>query len=83
MPAPRLPHPPALTGSDPTISQMADDSRCPACGGGRVTEIGMTLTDGSPVRFWSCRGCEAKSWEQGGDSLPLAEVMDKARKPQS
>lgn len=54
--------------------------RCPACGGDRLTEIAMTLTDGSPVRFRSCRKCETKSWEQGGSDLPLTAVMDKARK---
>ncbi len=54
--------------------------RCSACGGDRLTEIAMTLTDGSPVRFRSCRKCEAKSWEQSGTNVPLAAVMDKARK---
>jgi len=61
--------------------EAGSSGRCAACGGDRLTEIAMTLTDGSPVRFRSCRKCEAKSWEQGGDDLTLTTVMDKARKP--
>lgn len=60
---------------------LREAGRCPVCGGDRLTEIAMTLTDGSPVQFRSCRKCEAKSWEQGGTDLPLEAVMDKARKP--
>lgn len=65
----------------PSTDSVVGDGRCSECGGDRLTEIAMTLTDGSPVRFRSCRKCEAKSWEQSGDPLPLEAVMDKARKP--
>jgi hypothetical protein len=72
----RHPHAPRRHSS----AVSADPGSCPACGGDRLTEIAMTLTDGSPVRFRSCRKCEAKSWDQGGDDLSLIAVMDKSRK---
>lgn len=77
MSAARHPQPSVL----PDPNDQGADGHCRECGGDRLTEIAMTLTDGSPVRFRSCRKCEAKSWEQGGDALPLEAVMDKARKP--
>jgi hypothetical protein len=41
----------------------------------------MHLTDGSPVSFTSCHRCEHRSWqEQAGSVLPVAHVLDKARK---
>lgn len=40
----------------------------------------MTLTDGSRVRFVSCRSCEAKGWQESGAPLALTTVMSKARK---
>ena len=53
---------------------------CGACSGNRVTEITMTLTDGSPVAFSSCHRCEAKSWKQGGHELDITTVLGKAQK---
>lgn len=54
---------------------------CAACGGHRVTELLMTLTDGSPVHFVSCHACEHKSWLQDGMTLGFDSVLAKARKP--
>lgn len=54
--------------------------RCPACDSERVTELTMTLTDGSSVDFLSCHRCEHKRWTQGGRALELATVLGKARK---
>ena len=54
--------------------------RCTACGSSRVTEITMTLTDGSPVQFTSCHACEHKSWQQSGRDLELPSVLAKAQK---
>ena len=53
---------------------------CPSCGGRRVTEITMTLTDGSVVDFASCHGCEHRSWTQQGVRLDVADVLRKAKK---
>lgn len=53
---------------------------CGVCAGTRVTEITMTLTDGSAVDFRSCHGCEAKSWTQAGVALDITTVLSKATK---
>src|SRR6478752_4077202 len=59
--------------------------RCAACESDRVTELAMTLTDGTPVQFVSCRSCEHRSWiaaegENAGQALSTAQVLDRARK---
>ena len=55
---------------------------CAACGSDRLTEISMTLTDGSQVRFRSCQVCEHHTWiDAEEDVLPLAGVLTRARKP--
>jgi hypothetical protein len=70
-----------------SLTQPASRSerRCDACGSDRVTELSMTLTDGTPVLFVSCRACEHRTWNAAdGDSivstLPIAQVLDRARK---
>lgn len=55
-------------------------ARCPECGSARLTQITMTLTDGSPVDFASCHTCEHKSWLADGVALPLDTVLAKATK---
>jgi hypothetical protein len=54
--------------------------RCTTCASSRVTEITMTLTDGSVVDFVSCHSCERKSWTQGGRQLDIDCVLGKAQK---
>lgn len=54
---------------------------CPSCGSLKVTELAMTLTDGSAVEFLSCHGCEHRRWTQAGRPLDLPVVLDKTRKP--
>lgn len=53
---------------------------CPQCGSPRLMQIAMTLTDGSPVDFVSCRHCERRSWVQGGEILAIDSVLTKATK---
>lgn len=53
---------------------------CEHCGSSSVTEISMTLTDGSPVSFASCHACEKKSWRQAGTALDMDTVLRKAQK---
>jgi formate dehydrogenase maturation protein FdhE len=56
-------------------------ARCPACTSDRLTELAMTLTDGTPVRFSSCRACEHRTWRGvQGDVLPITQVLDRTRK---
>jgi hypothetical protein len=45
-----------------------------------VTQIAMSLTDGSPVEFVSCHNCEHRTWSEEGAPLAVAHVLDKARK---
>jgi hypothetical protein len=53
---------------------------CHLCGGQHVTAIGMTLTDGSQVKFASCHRCENRWWVEGGSELSFEHVIAKARK---
>jgi hypothetical protein len=53
---------------------------CSTCASNRVTEITMTLTDGSVVDFMSCHSCEHKTWTQSGRSLDIDTVLGKAKK---
>jgi hypothetical protein len=55
-------------------------STCGTCASTRVTEITMTLTDGSLVDFVSCHACETKTWTQAGESLDVSTVLRKAQK---
>jgi hypothetical protein len=58
--------------------------QCAACGSERVTQLGMTLTDGTPVEFVSCHRCEHKTWRDASGEehheLPVDSVLDKTRK---
>jgi hypothetical protein len=74
-PAPTAARPSSLTqaGTRPSGS-------CPECGSGRVTSLGMTLTDGTPVQFASCHECEHRHWSHEGQALPLTDVLTKATK---
>ena len=53
---------------------------CERCSGTRVTEITMTLTDGSVVDFASCHSCEHRTWRQDGRALDRTTVLAKAQK---
>ena len=53
---------------------------CHLCGSKHVTAIGMTLTDGSRVRFASCHRCENRWWVEGDAQLSFERVIAKTRK---
>jgi len=63
---------------------------CAACGSERVTQLAMTLTDGTPVEFVSCHRCEHKTWRDASGAaaselavdsvLAVESVLDKTRK---
>jgi hypothetical protein len=53
---------------------------CHACASTALTQISMTMTDGSVVDFTSCHACEAKSYRSGGEDLPLDRVLALAAK---
>lgn len=56
---------------------------CERCASTRITEITMTLTDGSIVDFVSCHACETRTWKQEGVALDIAAVLGKATKPRA
>ena len=49
--------------------------RCQACESKAVTQISITMADGSIVEFTSCHACEAKSYRSGDEELPLEKVL--------
>ncbi len=65
-----------------SLVKLADSQRpkCPSCSSPRLTEIAMTLTDGSPVQFTSCRHCEYRAWTEFGQELAVDSVLSKATK---
>lgn len=73
---------PAAQGTPSSLVKIAENARnrCVACGSTRLTEIAMTLTDGTPVQFTSCRQCEHRAWIGAGEVLPVDAVLSKATK---
>ncbi|MDX6205870.1 MAG: hypothetical protein QOF39_1927 [Frankiales bacterium] len=74
---------PAAPTTPSSLVKLSDARRekCPRCESPRLTEIAMTLTDGSPVQFTSCRHCEYRAWTQAGQVLQVDSVISKATKP--
>jgi hypothetical protein len=54
---------------------------CEICGDDRLTELTLTLTDGSLVHFTACQHCEARTWRQADRDLSFDAVIEKTRKP--
>lgn len=52
--------------------------RCPQCHGEDCIQIEIHLKTDESVEFSSCRRCEAKWWERGGDTISLDEVLNLA-----
>lgn len=71
---------PSFEATSLTKISSSSAPTCPNCGGTRLTQIAMTLTDGSPVDFTSCHTCEQKFWLQEGEPLPIDVVLSKAQK---
>ncbi|MGB9377326.1 MAG: hypothetical protein WCB04_07415 [Mycobacteriales bacterium] len=53
---------------------------CVACGSERVTELTMTVADGSLLSLAACHRCEVRTWKHGETVLELSEVLLRARK---
>lgn len=53
---------------------------CRHCGSKRTLTVAMLLTDGTPVEFTACRGCEGKSWMSESGPLELTHVLARATK---
>jgi transcription elongation factor Elf1 len=63
-----------------TQAGTSPSGTCPECGSDRVTSLGMTLTDGTPVQFASCHECEHRHWSHEGETLHFADVINRATK---
>ncbi len=63
------------------MTAVTTRATCSRCQSTRLTQLAMTLTDGSPVEFTSCHSCEHKSWRQEGREIDRATVLAKATKP--
>jgi Zn ribbon nucleic-acid-binding protein len=65
-----------------SLTQREDraTATCPVCTSARVTQLGMHLTDGTPVDFVSCRVCGHKTWSHDGIELSVSDVLDRTRK---
>ena len=50
-------------------------AQCRSCASRALTEISITMADGSVVDFTSCHSCEAKSYRSAGEELPLDRVL--------
>ena len=77
---------PALTVPLGSLTQQGarGETLCAACRSECVTQLAMTLTDGTPVEFVSCHRCEHKTWREA-DGHELTEldvdvVLNKTRK---
>jgi Zn ribbon nucleic-acid-binding protein len=70
--------------SVPLGSLTQRDSRagtiCSVCSSSRTTQLGMNLTDGTPVEFVSCHVCGHRSWTHDGIELETADVLQRTRK---
>ncbi|MEA2507078.1 MAG: hypothetical protein QOH48_1696 [Actinomycetota bacterium] len=53
--------------------------QCPQCKGEDCVQIEINLQE-ETVQFSSCRNCEAKWWQHGGDTIDLNEVLTLAAK---
>lgn len=86
---------PARTAPGPQPSSLLQlpttrRPQCPRCASLRVTRLAMTLTDGTPVAFTSCRDCEHRVWaaideiadgqDASGSPIPVTEVLQRASK---
>jgi hypothetical protein len=54
---------------------------CTTCGSGRVIALDLQLTDGTPVVFVSCRGCETRSYVGPDGDLEVRDVLARSVKP--
>ena len=75
----RTPAPAVPLGSLTQAARTGADG-CSTCGGTRLTQLEMMLTDGTPVRFSSCHRCETKVWETAEGVLSVADVLERTRK---
>lgn len=82
---PRATRRPRATRSAPPLGSLTqaahrETAACEHCGSERVTQLSMSLTDGTPVRFVSCHVCEERSWMSASGPITVDAVLDRTRK---
>ncbi|NAZ75303.1 hypothetical protein GTQ99_07680 [Kineococcus sp. T13] len=65
-----------------SLTQAAhrETAACGSCGSERVTQLSMSLTDGTPVRFVSCHVCEERTWTSSSGEMSVVDVLERTRK---
>lgn len=63
----------------PTTDAENSTMSCPACSHRHLVEIELTLKE-RRVTLHSCSRCETKWWDQDGERVAVARVLDLARK---
>ena len=53
---------------------------CTSCGSPAVTTLSITLTDGTPARFASCRACGHRHWADDEGALSISDVLVRTTK---
>jgi len=63
-----------------TQRPVSEAATCTACGSARITQLSMSLTDGTPVDFTSCHVCAHRTWTHEGVQLGVDDVLNRTRK---
>lgn len=61
-----------------TQRQHRAEGTCESCGGDRLTRLAIQLSDGAHVDFVSCHHCEHRGWEQQGERIDVASVLERS-----
>ena len=83
---PRRPRRPRAVRTAPPLGSLTQPEHrdagmgCGSCGSARVTQLSMSLADGSPVVFISCHVCEERSWHGDDGAMTVDNVLDRSRK---
>jgi hypothetical protein len=64
-----------------TVLPTAAGSPCRHCGSSRTSVTDLTLSDGTPVEFRTCRACEQREWWSVDGPLVIAEVLRRTARP--
>ena len=53
---------------------------CTECGAPDAIQIELKLPDGTEVEFCSCHRCENRWWNQEGENVEVARLLEMARR---
>lgn len=75
---PAAPQPPLGSLTQGGADGRGTGEPCGSCASTAVTNLTMTLSDGTPASFTSCRTCGQRRWSGSGQHLSIAEVLVRA-----